>query len=256
MTVVPGAQVWTLRLEGIDESTVEKWREVLNTTERERADRFVFARHRLEFTAAHALVRFALSCIMLDAHLMRWRLVAGKNGKPVAYLGEQPAPLSFNLSHTDGLVGVAAVPRPGHAVGFDLEALDRKVTLDIADRYFRAEEITWLRSLPAAARSEGFLRLWTLKEAFIKATGEGLSQDLAAFWFSPLPPRIHFTAALPERAEDWHFEQRLVAERFVAAVGLCRKDGVAPSPACWTPACWTEVVPNHGGDQSLFRTVS
>jgi 4'-phosphopantetheinyl transferase len=251
MTIAPGVQVWTLRLEGVDELAVAEWRDILDATERERADRFMFARHRVEFTAAHALVRFALSSITPDAHPMSWRLVGGKNGKPVACLGEQPAPLSFNLSHTDGLVGVAMMPWPDRAIGFDLEALDRKVTLDIADRYFRSEEIAWLRSLPETARSEGFLRLWTLKEAFIKATGEGLSQDLAAFWFSPLPPRIHFTPALPERAEEWHFEQRLVAERFVAAVGLCHRDGVAP-----LPARWTEVVPNQGGDQSLFRTLS
>lgn len=249
MTGAPPIQIWTLRVDGIDEPTAAPWRALLDATEQARADRFVFARHRVQYIAAHALVRTALSSIMPHAPPSDWRLVAGNNGKPIAYLGETPAPLSFNLSHTDGLVGVAAVTSADHALGFDLEALDRKVTLDIADRYFRPEEIAWLRSLPEHSRSEGFLRLWTLKEAFIKATGAGLSQDLAAFWFSVEPPRIHFTPALPERDEDWHFEQQVITGRFVASVGL-------HAPGTPIAATWTEVTPDQGGDQILLRTRS
>lgn len=248
VTTAPHVRVWTLPVDGIDEPAAARWRAVLDATEQARADRFVFARHRIQYMAAHALVRAVLSTIVPEAPLAAWRLIAGKNGKPAAWLGDRRAPLSFNLSHTEGLVGVAVVPGHDCALGFDLEALDRQVTLDIADRYFRPEEIAWLGSLPEAGRTEGFLQLWTLKEAFIKATGEGLAQDLAAFWFTPFPPRIHFTPALPERAEDWHFEQRVIAGRFVAAVGLRQPEG-APLPARWTE------VPDKGGDHILFRTL-
>lgn len=249
MTGAPPIKVWTLQVDCIDEPAAAPWRALLDSTEQARADRFVFARHRVQYIAAHALVRTALSSIMPEVPPSDWRLVAGNNGKPVAFRHDTPAPLSFNLSHTDGLVGVAAVASADHALGFDLEALDRKVTLDIADRYFRPEEIAWLRSLPEHSRSEGFLRLWTLKEAFIKATGSGLSQDLAAFWFAVGPPRIHFTPALPERDEDWHFEQQIIAGRFVASVGLY-------APGSPIAATWTEVIPDQGGDQILFRTRS
>lgn len=251
MTAAPRLRVWTLRVDGTEEPATAQWRSLLDATEQARADRFVFARHRVEYIAAHALLRSALTSIVAGADATAWRLVGGENGKPVAWLGDHPAPVSFNLSHTEGMVGVAAMTCPERDVGFDLEALHRKVTLDIADHYFRPEEIAWLRSLPEPNRSNGFLRLWTLKEAFIKATGKGLSQDLAAFWFDLPPPRIHFTAALPEREEDWHFEQRVIAGSFLAAVGVRRPGGAAP-----LQATWTEVSADQGGDHSLFRTLS
>jgi 4'-phosphopantetheinyl transferase len=225
MNVVLPVRIWTLSLDGITEAWIAGWRAMLDPVELARADRFVFARHRVQYIAAHALLRAALSATVPGPHPTDWRFIAGPNGKPTAWLGTQPAPLSFNLSHTDGLVGVATVPQGGCALGFDLEPLDRRVTLNVADHYFRAEEVAWLSALAEDRRSTGFLQLWTLKEAFIKATGEGLSRDLASFWFTPSPPRLHFAPSpsrpVPaERAEDWHFEQRTVAGRFIGAVGL------------------------------------
>ena len=79
------------------------------------------------------------------------------------------------------------------------------------------------------------MRLWTLKEAFIKATGQGLSQDLATFWFTPMLPCIHFKAPLTERPEDWWFEQQIISDRFIAAVGVNR---LVDNPVT---AKWTEV---------------
>lgn len=213
-----------MRSVGLTERDVAAWRGMLDATETARALRFVFDRHRVTYIAAHALTRAALSALAGDAAPTEWRFVAGDHGKPTAWLKGRPAPLSFNLSHTDGIVGLAAIAEPGHTLGFDLEALDRKVTLEIADRYFRPEEVAWLATLAETARPAGFLRLWTLKEAFIKATGDGLAQDLSTFWFEPMLPRVHFTTALRERTADWHFEQRLLGGQFVAALGVRRPE--------------------------------
>jgi 4'-phosphopantetheinyl transferase len=244
---VPSVQIWTLPVHGVDEPSAARWHAVLDPTEQASADRFFFARHRVEYIAAHALVRSVLSTIIPDIHPAAWRFVAGENGKPVAWLDDRPAPLSFNLSHTDGMVGVAVAPWGGCDVGFDLERLDRRVTMDIAGRFFRPEEVAWLGSLPESARPEGFLQLWTLKEAFIKATGEGLSRGLATFWFTPSPPLIHFAPPYSDRTEDWRFEQRVIDGGFVAAVGLRWPES--------TPlrALWTEVPPDQG-NQILLRT--
>ena len=212
-------QVWTMTVDALGEADVAPWRAVLDETERARADRLIFARHRVQFVAAHALARAALAAVA-GVGAAEWRFRPGEHGKPRAWLGERPAAVSFNLSHTEGLVGIAVGARPGAALGFDIEAMERSVSLDVAGRYFRPEEVAWLRGLPQAERNEGFLRLWTLKEAFIKATGLGLAQGLDRFWFHVSPPRIRFTAAIADDADAWRFSQRVVAGRFLAALGV------------------------------------
>jgi 4'-phosphopantetheinyl transferase len=225
MDTHPIIHVWTMRVDRLDEAAATPWLPMLDETERERAARFVFPRHRVQFIAAHAVLRAALGRLC-GAPPAAWRFVADAHGKPSAWLGDAPAGVSFNLSHTEGMAGLAVTLGAGWAIGFDLEPVARVVDLAVADHFFSAREASWLSSLVEPVRAEGFLRLWTLKEAFIKATGKGLTQDLAAFAVDPCPPRICFTAALPEREADWWFEQRLVDGDFVAAVGLRRAESV------------------------------
>ncbi len=175
----------------------------------------------------------------------------------MAWLGDRPAPVSFNLSHADGIVGVAALAAEGRSLGFDVEPLHRKINLEIADRYFCPEEVGWLQSLPEATRPAGFMRLWTLKEAFIKATGQGLRQDLASFWFTPMLPRIHFKTPLAERPEDWWFEQQIISDRFIAAVGVNQLADI-PVTAEWTEINSSTLLLGQSGqgtNEPLLRTL-
>nr|WP_294543388.1 4'-phosphopantetheinyl transferase superfamily protein [uncultured Rhodopila sp.] len=213
-----------MRVEATGTADAERWQTVLDATEQARAARFVFNRHRMIYIAAHALLRSVLCQVVAGTKPADWRLVAGQNGEPEAWLADRPGPLSFNLSHTGGMVGLATVASRDEALGFDLEALDRRINLDIASHYFCAEEVMWLHRLPPADRPEGFLRLWTLKEAFIKATGEGLARDLASFWFEPELPRIHFEPHDEDAAGDWQFEQRVTDGGFIASAGIRRRD--------------------------------
>jgi 4'-phosphopantetheinyl transferase len=237
-----------MRVDALDEAAVAPWCAILDPDERERAARFVFPRHRVQFIAAHALTRAALGWL-LGCPPSVWRFVSSAHGKPAAYLGNAQAPVSFNLSHTEGMVGIAAIAGADRELGLDLEPITREVSLSIADQFFRPEEVAWLDSLAASDRLGGFLRLWTLKEAFIKATGKGLTQDLASFWFEPCPPRIHFAETMAQRAAVWWFEQRHLEGGFVAALGLRR--AVAESAA----ASWITVEPDNLTINGLSREV-
>jgi len=218
--------IWTLRVDRLAEPDVLPLQAILDDHERARAARFGFAHDRVQYIAAHALTRLALGRL-LSADPAALRFVEGSRGKPTAWLDGQPAAVSFNLSHTRGMVGIAVSPQSGDAVGFDIEPIDRKVRLALADRYFRPEEVAWIGSLAPAQRQHGFLRLWTLKEALIKATGEGMARDLASFWFAVFPPRLHFVAPAGAPTDGWQFEQRIVEASFVAAAGLRSADGSA-----------------------------
>ncbi len=88
--------------------------------------------------------------------------------------------LSFNTSHSAGTAVIAVAA--GTDVGVDIERIR---PIDDAERLaadrFAASEADQLRSLPAEDREIGFLRLWTRKEAVVKALGLGLSMPLDRF---------------------------------------------------------------------------
>lgn len=222
-------EVWTLRVDRLSEPDVAPLLAMLDRSEQARAARFKFPRHRVQYVAAHALTRLALGR-RLAADPSAIGFLEGANGKPVAQLDHRPAGVSFNLSHTEGMVGVALLAVPGVPVGFDVEPLDRTVEMEIADRFFRPEEVAWLATLQGAEQQRGFLRLWTLKEALIKATGEALARDLDSFWFEVFPPRLHFIAPGGVPEDGWQFEQRIVDASFVAAVGLRPANGMDGQP--------------------------
>jgi 4'-phosphopantetheinyl transferase len=85
----------------------------------------------------------------------------------------------FNITHGGNLVAVAFCN--DHEVGIDVEANDRKVNLEIAERYFTPSEAEFLQKTPSHQRPHTFLRLWTIKEAYLKMTGDGLARPLDSF---------------------------------------------------------------------------
>lgn len=109
---------------------------------------------------------------------------AGRNDPPTILRGEHGKPyapdldgIEFNLSHS-GRHALIAIARD-QPVGVDLEMQGRQRSVeDIAQRYFAAAESRALSALPTELRDAAFLRLWTGKEAVLKALGEGLSFGL------------------------------------------------------------------------------
>jgi 4'-phosphopantetheinyl transferase len=202
-----------------DASHLARWRTMLDEEERARADRFLFAADRDTFTAAHALARAVLS--QATGHPTAfWRYAAAPFGKPALHPGCAVGGLRFNISHTRGMVACAVTL--GDELGVDVEAADRRTDFRIADRFFAPEEARLVAAAALEQRARLFFRFWTLKEAFIKATGEGLRRPLDSFSFTLDPVRIAFH---PEREgaprhDDpaaWRFaEMQAAPERPVA----------------------------------------
>jgi 4'-phosphopantetheinyl transferase len=181
-----------LSLEASDAIHLSRWRGMLDAEELARADRYHFVSDRDSFTAAHALARAMLSdATGLPTTTLRY--VKGEFGKPALAVDCEGGRLRFNISHTRGFVA-CAIARD--EVGVDVEASDRPTDFDVADRFFAPEEAQIVRSAPPEGRACVFFRFWTLKEAFIKATGEGLRRPLDSFSFMLDPVRIVFH---PER---------------------------------------------------------
>lgn len=166
----------------LDEPVVVASFGLLSPEEQARCERFVFARDRRDFAIAHALLRRTLSRYYPIAP-RDWVFVSEPGGKPrVSDDFAASAQLQFNLAHTNGLVACAV--SCSAEVGVDVEAIDRRTDpIEIARRYFSAAEADDLERCAPADRLERFFEIWTLKEAYIKTIGTGLSLPLDEFAF-------------------------------------------------------------------------
>ncbi len=211
--------VVTLALPGLTPERLAALADVLDDTERARAARFAFAEDRRAYVAAHALLRAELSRRAGGAP-QDWRFGAREHGKP--YLLDPSCDLRFSVTHTREMVAVALAE--GVEIGVDAESGARRAdNMKVAARFFAPQESAFLRSLDAAARRDAFFAIWTLKEAVVKATGEGLSRGLDSFVISlEDPPRV----TMRETAGDWRLAHWRLGAHHVALAARC---------AAWRP---------------------
>jgi 4'-phosphopantetheinyl transferase len=95
----------------------------------------------------------------------------GPHGRPaVVHTGP---PLHFSLAHSRGLIAVAVAPR---VIGVDVERLPSPETIEACTRALHPGEQAELEAAPPGERRAHFGRLWTRKEAYLKALGTGLSR--------------------------------------------------------------------------------
>jgi 4'-phosphopantetheinyl transferase len=151
--------------------------QTLGDDERARARRFHFDRDRDAFTAARGALR-TLAGRYLGQRPDALGFGYQARGKP--YLTAPPGDaLRFNVSHS-GEFALLAFTR-GREVGVDVER--RRPLHDLqslAKISFSPDEYAALLGIPAHDQTDAFFACWSRKEAFIKATGEGISQ-LAEF---------------------------------------------------------------------------
>ena len=167
--------VWRVFL---DVSTVEfeSMMEFLSVDELARAGRFHFESDQRRFIMARGILRKILSGYLgMKPHQLQFEYTP--HGKPVLSSNSGRDNLSFNLSHSGAIV-LYAVTR-GSRIGIDIERIhDNLDFAQIAQRFFSPGEISSLERMGKNSRTEGFFHYWARKEAFIKATGEGVSFPL------------------------------------------------------------------------------
>ncbi|MCR5503377.1 MAG: 4'-phosphopantetheinyl transferase superfamily protein [Lachnospiraceae bacterium] len=171
-------------------------------------------------------------------------LVFGYSSFKKPYLPEYPG-VFFNLSHSGDYVALAL---SSFEVGIDIEHM-REHTDRIAQRFYSPEENEYLSSLPEKERKREFIRLWTMKESYLKALGEGLGIPLCDIAFpeggrkgpvfrgKPDPERRLFTfspeegyeAAVCMSAGEAPFDEGSI--RFLQAGEVLEKWGFSPNPS-------------------------
>lgn len=172
--------IWVSNPQSIQPAeALQLYKPLLTPKELTRQQRYQFAKDQHDALITRALIRTVLSHYA-NISPQDWRFILGEKDKPA--IEKPPLPLTFNISHTKGLI-VCAVTLE-HDIGIDVEYLERQSDiLNIADRYFSSSETKELFSLPSDQQNSRFFDYWTLKESYIKAWGLGLSIPLDDFSF-------------------------------------------------------------------------
>jgi 4'-phosphopantetheinyl transferase len=200
-------------------NSVRQLESVLSVDERERAYRFHFERHRGSFIVVRGMLRLLVGRYT-GTPAAEIAFAHGPNGKPsVAGDGVQ-----FNLSHTDG-AAVLAFARDC-ALGVDVECIRPMENLmQLARRFFNPLEAAQLSALPESTRARSFFLCWTRKEAYIKATGNGLSTPLSAFCVTlQADEPAHFVDLGRDtcvRPSEWMLHNLEISDAHAGAIAYC-----------------------------------
>jgi len=223
-----GVELWTAS--PATDAWLDSHAEVLTPAEHEEfaAIRAPGARRRA--MSARIMLRLALSqacgnCLPPSA----WRFRAGPEGKPE--IAEGLPRLHFSVAHGDELA-VVAVSRH-RPLGVDVEELDRDVSEAVIDAFLSPAEQQALTSAKGRRANEA-LRLWTLKEAYTKLVGNGLSAEFSQIEFDLTEPKLR---AAPYGHADAQFVTFVIRTgarqcQVSVAVAACHLRSIQPSSVC------------------------
>ncbi len=204
---------------------LERYAASLSPDEQERANRFKFDHLQRRFIAGRGILRCLLANYLAIAP-SQIKFIYAAHGKPLLNPDHHPTPLSFNLAHSHdrALIGVSR----DTLLGVDIERIRPDIDpTGLSQRFFTKREHRAIASLPDNQRVSAFFCLWTCKEAYLKATGEGLA-GLQTVEISILPdesaslsivakPRSTASSGL---VAQWHIYRCWPGTGYVGAIAL------------------------------------
>jgi 4'-phosphopantetheinyl transferase len=199
------------------ENKLNYFLDLLDTDEKNKADRFKFAKHRNNFISFRAYLRIILS-EYLNTHPAKITFSYADKGKPFISDSE----IKFNISHSDNFAVYAVTSQI--EIGIDTEKIkELPDALSIAKNYFSEMEVKQFSEVNENNYKQAFYNCWTRKEAFIKAIGEGLSFPLADFSVSFMPgeaPEMKWIKDKPEESLLWTIINIDLEKEFISSLAI------------------------------------
>lgn len=193
---------------GRDVPDILKISQTLSPDRQEKIKKLRYEKDRLQALGAGLLLDFGLQTYGLRERDLS--MAYGSNGKP--YLRDYPD-IHFNLSHSGSLVMAVFSDLE---VGCDIERI-QTAKMKLARRFFAEPELAGLEAQSSEEQKDAlFYRIWTLKESYIKATGEGMRTALDSF------------TVYPEPSVKGYAFQEFPVPGYSAAI--CQKTTLIPSP--------------------------
>lgn len=205
-----------------DIDSINYFTDLLTSEELNRKNKFYFSDHQHHYLVTRALIRIVLSKYISHIRPEEWRFSANAYGKPYISNNRLQDALTFNVSHTHGAIVLALVKNT--EVGIDIENKNRKTNINsIYQNAFSNDEILMLDNTPLNMKNELFFKLWTLKEAYVKARGLGLSLSFNQFSFSfPSNGRIFisFNVLIDDQPDNWQFVEYAISPEYCLSLAV------------------------------------
>ena len=190
----------------------------LSIDELARANRFHFPEHKKRFIAARGILRQLLGNYMQTSP-NKLKFEYGDQGKPRLATSMGNSSLQFNISHSQNYALYGFTYHD--PIGVDLEYLrEMKDAVKVAKRFFSPREYRMIANLPSEQQQRVFFKLWTAKEAYLKAIGTGLA-ELASIEVSldrTETPRLLAIEGKIVEAANWTMHFCIPASSYVAVV--------------------------------------
>jgi 4'-phosphopantetheinyl transferase len=202
--------LWTNSAD-LDSSPKENM-EILSKDELRKANSFHFEKDAARYACSRAFLRRILGeYLKIEPRMIEFSY--NQYGKP--YLAG--CNIKFNVSHSRGRVLCAITLND--ELGVDLEHTEKDFDfIETAEKCFSETELGILKGVPKSKQREAFYKIWTKKEAVVKAIGKGISTPLTEFTV-PLKEK----GSLVIENKKWHIESLEIGENFAAAIAVGRK---------------------------------
>ena len=211
--------IWRASLD-IPEEEVTRLYTLLSPDETARANKYRFPIHKRRFIVARGILRELLgNYLEINPNTVKFEY--GDRGKP--YISANTCKfLQFNISHSEeyALLGFTCDRR---RIGVDLEYLrEMPDAVKIAQRFFSPQEYDLIRNLDSKQQCLAFFKLWTAKEAYLKAIGTGLAGCLASIDIDfDKGDRIHLSCNDNSTSVDnWSIYPCIPASNYVGTVAI------------------------------------
>ena len=219
--------LWRVNLD-CSPASINSLVDLLSDDEKDRANKFVFAKDKGRFIACRGTLRRVIGDY-LGTVPRKIKFAARRYGKP--YISAEDLDLRFNVSHSRGIAVIAVSLK--REVGVDVEFVDRNFDVfKVAPSLFSAVEVSRLRSLPSRLQTVAFFASWTQREALLKATGDGFSssEELQTTISLSRRDEVSHTLFVNEKITEWSATSFEIHDDFKGALVVEGKMGAV---RCW-----------------------
>ena len=212
--VINGEEVHIWRIDLSDfADAAPKFIQLLSADEQQRASQYHFEKDRNNFIIRRAMLRMLLGSY-LDIQPAELNFIYNNFDMPAL---EVEIPIHFNSSSSNG-IGIVAITLNAR-IGVDIEFVDAAFpTLEIAEKYFSADEVRAIRDLPPELQTAAFFDCWTKKEAYVKAVGEGMSHPLPNLAILSEKPNSFSVAATSVETKGWSVTSFIPEPQYIASL--------------------------------------